>query len=57
MHMCRTKKVDTPEGIRAELSKFISETRRTISEEKQKRGNGYEVGNPPPVLVHLQANV
>ena len=47
MHMYYTAKVYMTEYYRAELSKRVSVTRRTIEEEIQKRGEKYEVGKYP----------
>ena len=56
--MCiyRTAKLDMAEDFRLEFSQFMSLMRRNIAEEIQKRGEGYKVGNPPPVLAHIQAH-
>ena len=39
MHMYLTENMDTPEDLRAKLSKFISVMRRTIAQEIHKRGD------------------
>ena len=51
MHMYYTTKVYMTEYYRAELSKRVSVTRRTIEEEIQKMGEKYEVGKYPLLFL------